>query len=109
MQFYYIPNSYSAQIEGTGLSFRFRYTCFGIAPKNKFWHRRVVDLPTWYRLLFGWHFGFLFHSAQKGQWYIFKFNLGALQVWWKTKGDGKDEYTGFHIAFCGLKEWRLIW
>jgi hypothetical protein len=108
MKFYYIPNTYSAQIENTGLSFRFRYTCFGIAPKTSFWHRRTIDLPKWYILLFGWHFAFFHHTSQRGQWNIFNIHLGALQFWLRTKGDGRDKYTGFHIAWRGLKGWRLL-
>ena len=90
------------------MSFRFGYTAFGVAPNYKFWHRRNVELPKWYRLLFGWFFGFIYHSGQSGQWYIFRINLGALQVWLKTRGERKDEYTGFHVAWSGLKEWKLL-
>lgn len=108
MNFFYLPNTYSAQIEGTGLSFRFGYTCFGVAPHASFWHRRTIDLPKWYRLLFGWHFAFFCHTGQSGRWYIFKIDIGAIQFWYKTIGEGKDEYTGLHIAFRGLREWRLI-
>lgn len=108
MKFFYIPNCYSTQIEGTGLSFRFGYTVFGIAPPTKFWHRRTIDLPIWYRLFFGWHFAFAHYIGQSDKWHIFKFELGALQIWWETKGERQDEYTGFHIAFRGLKELRLL-
>lgn len=106
---YYIPNSYSAQIEGTGINFRFRYTCFGIAPRYSFWRRTVRELPLWYRLFFGWSFGFWYHTGQKGQWNIFSIELGALQVWYRTKGDSKDEYTGFHVSLNTPKKgWRKV-
>lgn len=111
MKFYYITNCYSAQIESAGLNFRFGYTCFGIAPSTSFWHRRVIDLPKWYRLIFPLSFSFFHHTAQRGQWNIFHVEFGAFEVWLRTKGDGWDEHTGFHVAWRswrGSTGWRLL-
>jgi len=108
MKVYFIKNCYSAQIECAGLNLRIGTTCMGVAPSNKFWHRRTIDLPKWYRLLFPLSFGFLYHSMQSDRWYIFNIDLGAFQIWFKTKGERKDEYTGFHTAWRGLKGWKLL-
>lgn len=106
MGFYKFKNCYSAQIEGAGFNIRFGYTCFGYALPN--WHRSVRDLSIIRRLIFPISIGLNYHSGQSNRWYRFRVELGALQIWFLTKGELADQYTGFHIAWRGLKNWRLL-
>jgi len=106
MGFYKIKDSYSAQIEGAGFNLRIGYTCMGYAFKN--WQVRAKELPLWRRLFLPISIGINYHSAQCDQWYRFRIEIGGFQIWYKTDGEGKDKYTGLHVAYHGLKNWKLI-
>lgn len=106
MPFYFIKDSYSAQIEGGGLNLRIGYTCLGYAyPK---WQNCYKDLPWWKRRLTA-SIGINYNSAQSGRWYRFRIDLLGFQLWYLTKGEMADNYTGFHIAFRGFSNWKLIY
>lgn len=105
MAFYFIKNCYSAQIESAGINFRLGYTCLGIAWPG--WHKKESELP-WHKKNLISSLGINYHSAQYGRWYRFRIEFGRLQIWFLTKGNLADEYTGFHIAFRGKKEWKLL-
>lgn len=106
MGFYKFKNCYSAQIESAGFNLRIGHTCMGYALPN--WHRPVKDYSFLRKRVTPISFGINHHSAQGGRWYRFRIELGALQVWFLTKGDGADKYSGFHVAWRGLKNWRLL-
>lgn len=104
MNFYFIKNCYSAQIEGAGLNLRIGYTCMGLAPSPKFWHRTVSELPKWYRALFPISLGFMYHTGQADQWVYFDLQLGCFMLWWQNQGerrkdDSKYHQSGFHMAW----------
>lgn len=101
-RFYFIPNTYSAQIEGGGFNFRIGYTCIGlrIIP-IKYWRGRAKDIPFLYKILIPISIGINYHSSQANQINRFRIEIGCFTFGYLSKGERteKSEY-GFHLSFC---------
>ena len=94
LRFYYIPDCYMAQIEGRRsiVSFRLRYTCFGIAYPAK-WHNKAwLRCPLWVRYLPHFSLGLFYHTAQCDQWMIFNIEVGERRFGFKTAGERTSKW-----------------
>lgn len=104
--FYYIPNTYSAQIEGSGINLRIGYTAIGVRLiPLKYWRGQARHIPFLFKILFPISLGFNYHSGQSNRIFRFKFEFGCFSIWYLTKGEGAEKgYTGLHSSFH--YDWR---
>ena len=102
MTFYKVPNSVRSQIESAGLNFRFRYCCWGIAPKG--WHTPKKKQSLYTRFFPRISLKFNYHSHQADQWVYFNISLfKKVKIWLISWGERNEEYPksawgGLHVS-----------
>lgn len=92
MRFYFMRNTYSAQIEALALvGFRFGFTAFGVA----FWKPGKKRRTRWMPHLL---MSLMAPTGQCDQVWLFRLNVGRWRIGYRTKGDATPDLATYYEA-----------